>query len=107
MTRKPLDRFSTLYIGQWLTKLGRKASDVSKKSGVDEGYLSQLISGEKKNPAAAQMMAIAEELGISVNALYKKPPEIDVTDRISRLKPDQIEVLGALLDEAKPRKGSR
>lgn len=104
MANKPQQRFNRLYIGEWLTKLGRRPSELSKASGVDEGYLSQLISGEKNNPSAAQLMAISTELGISVNALYSRPPVVDVTDRVRTLRPDQVEALGALLDEFQGRK---
>lgn len=94
---KPRQRYNKLYIGQWLARLGRRAGEVAKASRVDEAYLSQLISGEKTNPGTAQMMAISEELGISVNALYREPPPIDVTDKLRELRPDLLEALTVLL----------
>ncbi len=107
MVKKPPERFDTLYIGQWITKLGRKQGEVAKKSGVDEGYMSQLISGEKTNPGGPYLMAISEELGITVNQLYEEPPEIDVTDHIKKLTVEQIDGLKALLDAVKPAKGRK
>lgn len=97
MARKPQDRFKVLYIGAWLTKLGRKQGEVAKKAGIDVGYMSQLVSGEKNNPSSAQTMAIAEELGITVNHLYHRPPEHDVTGPARLLTPEQVQALRALL----------
>lgn len=94
--------FRPLFIGPWLTKLNRKPREVCQASGVDESYMSQLISGEKQNPSADVLMRISEELGISVNALYRRPPEMDVTDRVQKLSPEQFEALTSILDEFKP-----
>lgn len=97
MARNPRDRYKVLYIGAWLTKLGRKQGEVAKKAGIDVGYMSQLVSGEKTNPAAAMLMAIAEELGITVNHLYHRPPEHDVTGPARLLTTEQVQALRALL----------
>lgn len=94
---KPRQRFNKLYIGQWLSRLNRRAGEVAAKSGVDEAYLSQLISGEKTNPGTAMMMAISEELGISVNALYREPPPIDITESLKAIRPDLLEALSQIL----------
>lgn len=99
MARKKPKQFKVLHIGPWLTKLERKPSDVARQIGLNEGYLSQLISGEKKNPSSDVLLRLSEELGISINALYSRPPEMDVTSRVKVLRPEQLEALGALLDE--------
>ena len=94
--RKDLPR---LYLGPWFARLGRKPSEIARKVGIEESYLSLLISGDKKNPSAAIVYAISEELGISMNDLYRHPPERDVTNAIVKLRPDQLSALSDLLDE--------
>jgi transcriptional regulator with XRE-family HTH domain len=88
-----------LYLGPWFARLGRKPSEIARKVGIEESYLSLLISGDKKNPSAAIVYAISEELGISMNDLYRHPPERDVTNAIVKLRPDQLSALSDLLDE--------
>jgi hypothetical protein len=64
-----------LYLGQWLAVLDRKAAHVAEAISCTPGYLSLLISGKhKKNPSTSFMLALSEELGISVNALFSPPP---------------------------------
>ena len=104
MARPHVKRLRTLHLGPWLARLGRKPSEIAKAVGVGESYLSLLISGDKKNPSGALLLAISEELGISVNDLYRRPPEHDVTDAITQLRPDQLATLGELLDKVKPKK---
>lgn len=99
MARK---RVLTLYIGQWMSRLGRKPSEVAKATKINEGYLSQLISGEKNNPSGRTLYMISTELGVSINALYEKPPEMDVTGRVQHLSPQQLEALASLLAGYKP-----
>lgn len=80
--------------------LGRKAGEVAAKAGINEGYMSELVSGKKRNPSTDKLIAISDELGISISALFRRPPP---GDAIGRLSPDQIETLGTLLDEFKGR----
>lgn len=87
-----------LYIGQWLARLGRRPREVCKGAGVDEGYMSQLISGEKDNPSAEMLRRISEELGISMNDLYKMPPEMDIAPGTHEMRPDQLATLGEILE---------
>lgn len=100
MARKPA-RLRPLHIGLWISRLGRKPSEIAKAVGIGESYMSLLISGEKNNPSAALLLSISEELGITINDLYRRPPEREVTDQISQLRPDQIAALGDLLDTIK------
>lgn len=96
MAQKPQNQDT---IGPWLIVLGRKAGEVARGAKVNEGYLSELISGKKKNPGLTFLQKVAKELGISVSALMKKPPSKSGMDRLS---PGQVEALGSLLDELKP-----
>lgn len=104
MAKRPVRKVKTLYLGPWLARLGRKPSEIAKAVGIGESYLSLLISGDKKNPSSALVLAISEELGITVNDLYRRPPDVDVTEAVTQLRPDQLAVLSDLLDQVKPRK---
>src|SRR6185436_1229896 len=48
------------FIGEWIRALGARPRDVAKGANVNEGYLSQLISGEKKNPGNGLLLDIAK-----------------------------------------------
>jgi transcriptional regulator with XRE-family HTH domain len=76
---RPMD----LHIGPWIAFLGRRASDVARKTGINEGYLSQLISGDKRNPSYDHVKRIADELRIPIDALRHKPPEPHSGERIN------------------------
>lgn len=99
MARKRPRKWGPLKIGKWLVFLERQQEEVAEKAGINKGYLSQLISGEKDNPSGDKLMSLSTELGISVNALYSDPPPVSMRDRYGKLRPDQLESLGTLLDE--------
>lgn len=104
MAKARSKRLRTYYLGPWIARLGRKPSEIAKAVGIGESYLSLLISGDKKNPSGALLIDISEELGITVNDLTRRPPDHDVTDAITQLRPDQLATLGELLDRVRPKK---
>ena len=99
MGKLPKRTYRPLYIGQWIIRLGRKPREVAAAAGIDESYLSNLISGEKRNPSAAVLFDISDVLGITVNDLYRPPPPASAVERAGELSPAQIAALGALLDK--------
>lgn len=72
-----------LFIGQWIRALGRKPSDVARGIGLNEGYLSELISGSKKNTSGTVLMEIADFLDIPIQYLRRPPPNPDVIREVS------------------------
>jgi transcriptional regulator with XRE-family HTH domain len=74
-----------LYIGPWLTVLGVTQAELSKKANINEGYLSQIISGKKQNPAFAKIARIADALGIPIDALRSMPPDKKTIEAIRSL----------------------
>lgn len=92
----PLD----LYIGQWINFLNRKPADVARKTGINEGYLSQLISGKKRNPAYPKIRLIADELGIGIDTLRKPPPDGPTIETLRGLDP---RVVNRILQQPNPR----
>lgn len=51
-----------------IKKQDRSLSDVSKKSGLSRGYLTQILKGEKE-PGLYAFAALCEELGVSPTAI--------------------------------------
>jgi hypothetical protein len=63
-----------LYIGEWLRALDIRPREVSRGAQVNEGYLSQLISGQKIKASAGTLKRIGDYLGIDWRKLYERPP---------------------------------
>jgi transcriptional regulator with XRE-family HTH domain len=76
-----------LYIGQWLRGLGLRQTDMAKETGINEGYISSLISGERDNPSAAILLQIADFMDVPVNYLYKPPPDRNVIIEAGSIDP--------------------
>lgn len=91
--RRPRPIPPPLYIGQWIRSLGRTPAEVSRAIGRNEGYLSQLISGGKKNPSLGLQQEIADELGIPVDYLRRPPPDKDFVEQARALDPAVIDRL--------------
>lgn len=48
-----------VYIREWLRAFGLRAADIARQSEINEGYLSQLISGKKKGPSTGLLIELA------------------------------------------------
>jgi len=51
--------------------------DLSKKSAVNLGYLSQLERGEKENPSMETLFKISNALGVNVKDLFYTSADVD------------------------------
>ena len=78
-SRKPSSRprrtSTALFIGQWIRALGHRPVDVVRATGINEGYLSELIAGRKKNPSAVVLLENATFLNIPIQYLFRPPPD--------------------------------
>jgi transcriptional regulator with XRE-family HTH domain len=91
--RKPV-KPRILYLGPWLLRLNRKPAHVAAALGCTPGYLSALISNKyDKNPSTEFMLALSEELGVSINALFEPPPARDVAEGAHKLTDRQYAAL--------------
>lgn len=79
-----------LYVGPWIRACETTQAEVSRKTGINEGYLSEIISGKKKNPSAAKLRQIAGFLKIPLGDLYKPPPPAAVLAQIADYDPEVI-----------------
>ncbi len=86
---------TSIYLGQWLIALGRTQVELHKATGINEGYISQIVSGQKGNPGLDKLQQIAEFLGIPMGSLFKRPPS---QDALHNLTPAHIEALGTIME---------
>src|SRR5215831_2175004 len=93
--------FRPLYVGEWIAQAGRKQTELAQAIGITDAYLSDLISGRKKNPSAHVLRALSEELGITINDFYRKPPSRMQMERLKNLSPAEAALLTRLLEQAK------
>jgi transcriptional regulator with XRE-family HTH domain len=87
-----------LYLGDWLDTLGLTQADLVRITGMTRAYISELCAGHKNNPSIAMLLDISDSMGISVNDLYRPPPERGVLKGLNGLNAGQVAALGQLLD---------
>jgi transcriptional regulator with XRE-family HTH domain len=84
-----------VFVGQWIRALGKRPRDVARATEINEGYLSELVNGKKKNPSPANLAAIAEFLAIPMHYLYRLPPPKETLEQLAGFDPGTISRLGA------------
>lgn len=100
MARKTVKTFNREFkLGAWLHYLGKAPGWLADEIGINEGYVSELISGKKTNPGIGILLQMSDKLGVTVNQLFEDPPKRDVGDTLRRLSPTQFQILQSLLDE--------
>lgn len=94
MTGKPKTRraaaksqFRKLFVGEWIRALGFRQVEVVRGTGINEGYLSELISGGKRNPSFEVLNEIAEFLGIPVSYFNRAPPDREFIAEAAEIDP--------------------
>lgn len=76
------------FVGDWVRALGRRQVDIVRATGMNEGYLSQLISGKKNNPTPAILMEIADAIGLRPYTLfYQPPPDPKTIEQVAGIDP--------------------
>ena len=78
---------TSFYIGEWIRALGHRPVDIVRHTGINEGYLSELISGKKRNPSAATLIDIADFLGIPMSYLRQPPPDREFMQTAANMDP--------------------
>lgn len=82
-----------LYLGEWLAALKVKPASVSKETGINEGYLSELIRRKKENPTRSILRRIGKFVGVEWHLFYEPPPPRSVLDQIKKYGPGVLERL--------------
>jgi transcriptional regulator with XRE-family HTH domain len=88
-TRRPAPKRPSrkLFVGEWVRALGFRQVEVVRATGINEGYLSELISGNKRNPSFDFLSQIADFLGIPVSYFSRPPPDREFIAEASELDP--------------------
>lgn len=101
MPRSSTRLFRPLYVGEWVAQSRRQQEEIAEAAGITDAYLSELMSGKKKNPSAHVLRSLSDVLGITINDFYRKPPTSAQLDRLKNLSPADAATLSRLLDQAK------
>ena len=92
--QKPQPR--DIFLGAWLDYFGLSRSEAARIAGCGQPYISNIVSGDRKNVNAMYLLLLSEHLGISINDFYSRPPAAAAIDQIAHLSPAaQAAVLGA------------
>ena len=83
----PPKQFKKLFVGEWIRALNFRQIDVVRATGINEGYLSELISGSKRNPSFEKLNQVAEFLGIPVSYFNRAPPDRQFITEAAELDP--------------------
>lgn len=79
-----------LYVGAWIRARNFKPAEVAKNAPINEGYLSEIISGKKKNPSRQMLARIASYIGVKVSDFDRPPPSAKLLDQLSDFDPETI-----------------
>jgi transcriptional regulator with XRE-family HTH domain len=84
---KPTVHFRPIYLNQWLEALEMDQKTLVERTGLSQGYLSNIGSGRRGNPTMASLHAIATAMGISFNDLFRPPPSDAAMSELQELSP--------------------
>lgn len=79
-----------LYVGEWISAKDKKPREVSKKAPINEGYLSSIISGTKKNPSRPMLARIANYIGVKVSDFDRPPPPKKLLEQLAQYDEETI-----------------
>jgi transcriptional regulator with XRE-family HTH domain len=86
-----------LFVGEWLRALNIRPADVARAADVNEGYLSQIINKDKKNPSPAFLMDLASALPqpFEYTLFYQRPPDMKAISATAGISPAILAALVA------------
>lgn len=98
-----------MHLHEWMVRLGKRSVDIAEKAQVGAPYISSLKNGPKqgkkpKKPTPDVMFAIADALGITVDALYQPPPPQAAVEAVSHVDAAVLEKLIQAQKTRKPKK---
>lgn len=86
----------------YLRQRGMSVNKLSKKTGISQSYLNDLVSGKKSNPGIQKMDLIAKAFGTTFQDFFtssetKKESEL-LAERIDRLPASQKELIKDIVE---------
>ena len=98
----PKRQFRKLHIGPWLARLDRSQAEAADAVGVSKPYMSELISGKKKNPGYQVLHDLAAWLGITIDDLFRPPPDKRDVDAVDpHMSASEMAALGTVLERVR------
>jgi transcriptional regulator with XRE-family HTH domain len=76
-----------LFVGPWIQKMRFRPSEVARGTGINEGYLSQIISGKKGNPSRLVLHKIAKFIDIPMEYFNRPPPTTQFLTEVANYDP--------------------
>ena len=91
--RRPRRPPPTLYIGEWLRRLGMKQVEVARACEIGESHMSLIVS-RGKYPSPGLLAAIADAIGVPEHVLRQPPPDEATVRATAGLDPAILARLG-------------
>lgn len=85
------EAFPPLFVGGWIKTMGFRPSEVARETGINEGYLSQIISGKRDNPSRLVLHKIANCIGIPMEYFNRPPPNRQFLTEAAALDPTVLQ----------------
>lgn len=91
--RKPVPR--EIFLGEWLEFFDIGASEAATIARCTQGYISNISRGARDNINTLYLLALSEEMGITVNDLFRRPPSKNQRAQLQGYSPEaQTSILG-------------
>ncbi|XUM25085.1 helix-turn-helix domain-containing protein (plasmid) [Bradyrhizobium oligotrophicum S58] len=82
-----------IYLGEWLQRAELGPTKAAEIAGCSQSYISNIMRGEKPNINVLYLLRLSEEIGISVNDFFRKPPSDSQLASLADLSPEAQEML--------------
>lgn len=79
----------TLYIDEWIEGLQLVKQDVAKAAGISPSYLTNL-NDPKRTPSIWVVIAIAKAMGLTVEELTSPPPNMNIIEAATAVRPSTM-----------------
>lgn len=76
-----------IFLGDWLNEFGIKVGEAAEIAGCDQSYISNIISGRKKNINALYLLRLSERMDININDFFRPLPSQSTLTALKRLSP--------------------
>jgi len=87
MGKRPKPQTRDIFLGAWLDHFGLSRSEAARIAGCGQPYISNIVSGSRKNVNALYLLRLSEHLEVSVNDFYRRPPSKAEINALANLSP--------------------
>lgn len=76
-----------IHLGDWLAFFDLGPSEAAKIAGCTQGYISNIVRGEKTNINVLYLLKLSEHLEVNINDFYRPLPSKTQLDALKKLSP--------------------